>query len=271
MNVRKSFSRRSMAWVLIFMLFFTAVLSWVLFRLRADILQALPASVPEDAESCCQEFQSLLQELSSMASFLDIYFLPAAAAFFLVSGLVLWLILRASLAGALKKGGFFEEKQAAAGKAEKARPARKAGAAGEPGSLEEDRQAEPDMKERYYLHFLSLLQREGRLIDFFKEDLGMYEDSQIGAAVRSIHENCRKAVEKAVAPKPVLEQQEGEEVNIPRGFDPAAIKLTGNVSGDPPFKGILRHRGWRAGKLELPTLSSTQDPGIIAPAEVEIQ
>ncbi|MBW2249010.1 MAG: DUF2760 domain-containing protein [Deltaproteobacteria bacterium] len=54
------------------------------------------------------------------------------------------------------------------------------------------------------------------------------------------------------------------------GFDPDAIKLTGNVTGEPPFTGVLRHKGWRTRKLELPALSGGQDARIIAPAEVEI-
>ena len=98
----------------------------------------------------------------------------------------------------------------------------------------------------------------------------MYDDAQIGAAVRSIQDNCKKTVNKSLSPQPVLEKMEGDTVTIPADFDPATIKLTGNVSGDPPFTGVLRHRGWRAAKLELPTLSSSQDPRIIAPAEVEI-
>jgi len=120
------------------------------------------------------------------------------------------------------------------------------------------------------LHVLSLFQREGRLVDFLKEDLTAYEDAQIGAAVRSIHEGCRKALEKHFGPQPVLDRDEGEEISIPAGFDPHAVRLTGNVSGEPPFKGVLQHKGWRAARVELPSLSGFQDPRIIAQAEVEI-
>jgi small basic protein len=120
------------------------------------------------------------------------------------------------------------------------------------------------------LHVLSLFQREGRFVDFLKEDLTAYDDAQIGAAVRSIHEGCRKALDKHFGPQPVLDRDEGEEVSIPAGFDPHAIRLTGNVSGEPPFKGVLQHKGWRAARVELPSLSGSQDPRIIAQAEVEI-
>jgi hypothetical protein len=120
------------------------------------------------------------------------------------------------------------------------------------------------------LHVLSLFQREGRFVDFLKEDLTAYDDAQIGAAVRSIHEGCRKALDKHFGPQPVLDRDEGEEISIPPGFDPHAIRLTGNVSGKPPFKGVLQHKGWRAARVELPSLSGSQDLRIIAQAEVEI-
>ena len=124
--------------------------------------------------------------------------------------------------------------------------------------------------QRLFLHLISLLQREGRLIDFFAEDLSSFDDAQIGAAVREIHATCRKVVEKSLSLKPVIDNIEGETVSVDQGFDPTAIKLIGNVTGKPPFSGVLRHRGWQAGKAEVPTLSGSQDPTIIAPAEVEI-
>ncbi len=133
-----------------------------------------------------------------------------------------------------------------------------------------DREAEQYTQQRLFLHLLSVLQREGRLVDFFSEDLNLYEDAQIGGAVRAIHENCKKAINKSLSLEAVIDRNEGEEIQVDPGFDPDAIKLTGNVTGEPPFKGILRHKGWRTRKLELPALSGGQDARIIAPAEVEI-
>ncbi len=134
-----------------------------------------------------------------------------------------------------------------------------------------DQRMEQERKRRLFLHFLSVLQREGRLLDFFGEELDLYDDEQIGAAVRSIQEDCKKAMEKYLAPAPVIDQEEGENVDIAPGFDPDAIKLIGNVSGNPPFRGVLRHRGWKAGKKEVPKLSDVFDSSIITPAEVEIE
>ena len=118
---------------------------------------------------------------------------------------------------------------------------------------------------------LAALQREGRLIDFLQEDLGADEDSQIGAAVRSIHTGCREILKEHMDIKPVFEEKEGSSVTIPAGFDTTAIRLTGNVSGNPPFRGTLRHRGWKVERIQLPQSQGQKDRRILAPAEVEIE
>jgi hypothetical protein len=125
-------------------------------------------------------------------------------------------------------------------------------------------------EQRMLLYLLTLLQREGRLMDFLGEDLSVYDDNQIGMAVRSIQENCKAAVDKQLHPKAVMDAEEESEVTVASGFDPNAIKLVGNVTGEPPFKGILRHKGWRATGMEIPALADKDDPLVIAPAEVEI-
>lgn len=117
---------------------------------------------------------------------------------------------------------------------------------------------------------LAVLQREGRLIDFLREEIDAYSDEQVGAAVRSIHESCRKAIDEHLSLEPVRSEDEGERVVIENGFDASAIRLTGNVSGKPPFKGILRHRGWRTSRVDLPADPLGQDPTIVFPAEIEI-
>jgi len=119
------------------------------------------------------------------------------------------------------------------------------------------------------LRLLSTLQEEGRLVDFLQEDIAPYDDAQIGAAVRGIHEGCRKALRECVTLEAVLSGAEDEAVTIPPGFDPAAIRLTGNVSGVPPFRGVIRHAGWRVRATRLPPRGG-QDDQVIAPAEVEI-
>ncbi|WP_096896076.1 DUF2760 domain-containing protein [Candidatus Scalindua japonica] len=121
------------------------------------------------------------------------------------------------------------------------------------------------------LQTLVVLQRKGRLIDFLQENLSEYDDTQIGAAVRSIHSGCKETLSKYIDIKPIFKDEEGNEVTVDRGFDSRAIQLTGNVKGNPPFKGILRHRGWRAVKVQIPQLTSQEEGNnVLAPAEIEI-
>ncbi|MFL5271206.1 MAG: DUF2760 domain-containing protein [Anaeromyxobacteraceae bacterium] len=118
------------------------------------------------------------------------------------------------------------------------------------------------------LHVLSLLQRDGRLIDFLAENLEGFSDAEIGAAARTVHQGCKKALDAYVELEPVYKDAEGATVTVAAGFDPAAVRLTGNVVGTPPFQGALRHHGWRARKATFPP--PQKDPAIIAPAEVEL-
>jgi len=122
------------------------------------------------------------------------------------------------------------------------------------------------------VQLLALLQRDGRLVDFFREDLTPYQDEQIGAAVRELHANCRQSLEQYVRLEPILDGEEDQPVTVDAGFDPASVKLVGNVKGQPPLRGLLRHRGWRVSEINLPSLSP-QGTGraVVAPAEVEIQ
>ena len=122
------------------------------------------------------------------------------------------------------------------------------------------------------VQLLSLMQRDGRLVDFLREDIAPYQDEQIGAAVRELHANCRKALEQYVTLEPVIDGEEDRPVTVEEGFDPAEVKLVGNVTGRAPLRGLLRHRGWRVAKINLPSLPP-EGAGreVVAPAEVEIQ
>jgi hypothetical protein len=120
------------------------------------------------------------------------------------------------------------------------------------------------------LHVLGLLQRDGRLVDFLWEDLDGFSDSEIGAAARTVHAGCRKTLDDYLALEPVYRDPEGASVTVAPGFDPAAVRLTGNVVGSPPFKGHLRHHGWRAVRATFPPIPADHDPRILAPAEVEL-
>jgi len=120
------------------------------------------------------------------------------------------------------------------------------------------------------LAFLALLQREGRLVDFLRESLDTYSDADIGAAARDVHRGCKKVLEQHLKIEPVMPGAEEDKVSVPKGFDPAEVRLIGEAKGEPPFRGTLRHHGWRVVDAKLPTLAEGVDRTVIAPAEVEV-
>ena len=99
---------------------------------------------------------------------------------------------------------------------------------------------------------LAVLQREARLVDFLQESLAGYTDAQIGAAVRDIHRDCGAVLKRLFDLRPAVDLEEGAEVEVSAGFDPTRWRLTGNVSGEPPFRGRLVHPGWEATRCDLP-------------------
>jgi len=118
---------------------------------------------------------------------------------------------------------------------------------------------------------LALLQRDGRLVDFLREEIAAFSDAQIGAAVRDVHANCRQVLDKYFAIEPVLADDEGQPTTVSAPVDPALVKVVGSVTTQAAYRGVVRHRGWRVGRVALPSLAPT--PGaraVIAPAEVEV-
>ena len=124
------------------------------------------------------------------------------------------------------------------------------------------------------VQMLALLQREGRLVDFVREDVAAYSDAQIGAAVRDIHAGCRRALDRYVTLQAVVAGREGDAVTIGQDqpFDSASFHLVGNVTGQPPFRGTLLHSGWRVSQVQLPPLppQGTSGRTIVAPAQIEV-
>ena len=128
-----------------------------------------------------------------------------------------------------------------------------------------------ETKDPSHLRLLAYLQQTGRFIDFLKEDLYGLSDAQIGAAVRKIHQDCAQTVEELVTIRPLREEAEGMTVTIPKGYYPSEIKVVGHVKGEPPFSGVLVHRGWKAHKRSLPKQTGEHVDEVIAPAEVEVR
>ncbi len=66
----------------------------------------------------------------------------------------------------------------------------------------------------------------------------------------------------------VRSEAEGAALTLERASDD--VKLVGNVAGSAPFRGVLRHRGWRIEELRLPTVVGAHDSTLVAPAELEL-
>ncbi|MEW6433093.1 MAG: DUF2760 domain-containing protein [Myxococcota bacterium] len=128
----------------------------------------------------------------------------------------------------------------------------------------------PEAQHASALFVLGLLQREGRLLDFLQEDIAGFADADVGAAARVVHEGCRKVVARYLPVTPVVKDAEGATVQVPKGFDANRFRLTGNVTGEGPWSGALKHHGWVATKVELPEVPTSVDLKVLAPAEVEI-
>jgi hypothetical protein len=130
--------------------------------------------------------------------------------------------------------------------------------------------APPERVHASGLLLLAAFQREGRLIDFLQQEVAGFSDEDIGAAARVVHGGCRKALRQFFEIAPATQGTEGGPMTVPRGFDTQRIRLTGNVTGQPPFKGTLKHHGWIVAEVRMPSISDGIDARVVAPAEVEL-
>ena len=122
------------------------------------------------------------------------------------------------------------------------------------------------------LTLLATLQREARFVDFLRESLDGYADAQVGAVARDVHRGCAAVVERFFALRPLVDGEEGSEIEVPQGFDPGRFRLTGNVAGNPPFRGRIVHHGWEATACSLPDWTGGEAAArVVAPAEVELK
>lgn len=120
------------------------------------------------------------------------------------------------------------------------------------------------------LRMLALLQAESRLVDFLMEDIQGLKDEQIGQFVREMHKKAQAALKQHAKIEPVLSGNEGETTTVAKGFDPSAVRVIGNISGEPPFSGQINHPGWRVKELKLATPPEGADEFVLQPAEVQI-
>jgi hypothetical protein len=136
-----------------------------------------------------------------------------------------------------------------------------------PSPKEPERKA-PEQSEAVTL--LAALQREARFLDFIQESLDSYSDEQVGAAARSVHDGCAEVLERFFAIRPLVEHKENESVEV-KDSETAFYRLTGDVSGDPPYRGMLTHHGWKTTRTELPKWKGIPETAnMLSPAEVEL-
>jgi Domain of unknown function (DUF2760) len=119
--------------------------------------------------------------------------------------------------------------------------------------------------------FFGLLQEKGRLVDFLMEDITPYEDAEVGAAARVIHQGGRQVLQEYFQITPISEAAEGTQVTVPAGYATDQFRLVGKLTGEPPFTGTLLHKGWKTEFVKLPRIVNPERLPSIAPAEVELK
>ena len=122
------------------------------------------------------------------------------------------------------------------------------------------------------LTLLSVLQREARLVDFVKEPIAGYTDAQIGAAVRTVHNDCGAVLDRLFAIEPLRSESEGAEIAVASGYDPAQFRLVGNVAGSGRFAADFSTPAGEAAKSEMPEWNGREESAlVVAPCEVELK
>ncbi|HEY5769795.1 MAG TPA: DUF2760 domain-containing protein [Terrimicrobium sp.] len=121
--------------------------------------------------------------------------------------------------------------------------------------------------------FVGLLQERGRLVDFLMEDVAPYDDKQVGAAARVVHQGCREVLHEHFKVTPISEAEEGSRITIPAGYEADEYRLMGRIGGEPPFTGTLLHKGWKTDSVKLPRILKASEKRLpsIAPAQVELK
>jgi hypothetical protein len=124
------------------------------------------------------------------------------------------------------------------------------------------------------LILLSLLQERGRFLDFVAEDIGAYSDAQVAAASRVVHQGCKAVIDECLAPVPAHAGAEGDRITVDPAADPNRYRLQGKVAQQPPYSGVVVHRGWKTTRLAMPRYTRPIDPSgenVVAPVDVEVR
>lgn len=133
------------------------------------------------------------------------------------------------------------------------------------------RVAPPSPRRSEALTLLSTLQREARLIDLIEEPLDQFTDAQIGAAARPCLKQCRSAIDRMFAVKPLVDVPEGESLTPPPDASPIRVQwigdaTAGNAAGKEARSGRVVHPGWRAERCELAQWTGRDDDALVIAA-----
>ncbi len=119
---------------------------------------------------------------------------------------------------------------------------------------------------------LGVFQEKGRFVDFLMEDITPFNDAEVGAVARSVHQGCRAALKEHFQIEPISKEPEGAPITVPAGYAADEFRLVGNLTGEAPFEGKVVHKGWRATSVKIPRALHSDKGRLpaIAPAQVEI-
>ena len=113
---------------------------------------------------------------------------------------------------------------------------------------------------------LALLQRRAGLVDLIYEDLEGLSDDQIGRMAREVLDQSHQCLEECFELTTLVEQMEGEWIEIPDAASPNRWNLVGDLSSP---SGRVVHPGWVANKQELPGWRGSQENALVV-AQVKV-
>ena len=118
---------------------------------------------------------------------------------------------------------------------------------------------------------LSLLQKQGRLVDFLQQDITAFSNAEVGEAARVVHEGCARILGDYFTMEVICAEEEGAVVNVGADYNLSEITLTGNLRGSAPYRGELLHHGWKISDQHPPEQLDPRARFIVQPAEIEVR
>jgi hypothetical protein len=89
-----------------------------------------------------------------------------------------------------------------------------------------------------------------------------------------VHQGCKAVINECLALAPAHAGPEGDRITVDPAADPNRYRLQGKLAQQPPYSGVVVHRGWKTTRLTLPRHTRPIDPSgetIVAPIDVEVR